>query len=142
MNILDRDWAESVEINGVSDDGRTGFTARLARFPGQGRAWLWAFALMPGPLFGYNDDELPLAGFPGLTDMEADGAVYELPGAATARFERRGPRAAMVEARLLVEVPAHRANHPRNGPGAAPVRIEATFRPAHAPHTRGRGTRT
>jgi hypothetical protein len=130
---IDPTWAESAEMNAVSEDGRTGFSVRLARYPGSGVAWLWLSVFMPDALFGYNDNALPLAGFLGVTDFERDEVTFALPGTPGARFHRRGPRTAIETVTVTAEAPGHRGPHPPPGAGGARLGLEATFRPRHAP---------
>lgn len=139
MTAIDRDWAESAVLNCVSEDGRSGFDVRLARYPGQGNAWLWVFVFLPDAVYGYNDDALTLTGFQGVTDAEQELVRYELPGGMRAFMERRGGRGAVTEASVSAAALAHEDRDPELGPGTTPVRIEATFRAAHPSVLRGRG---
>jgi hypothetical protein len=126
-------WAESAEMNCVSADGRTGFTVRLARYPGTKVAWLWLAVVTPDAVFGYNDNALPLTGLQGMTDVECDDVTYALPGASNARLRRRGPRSGIISVSAAAVVPGHRDPHPPPGPGTEEVAVEATFRPRHVP---------
>jgi hypothetical protein len=120
-------------MNAVSADGRTGFSVRLARYPGTGIAWLWLAVFTPDSLFGYNDNALPLTGFQGVTEVEGDAVTYGLTGTPGARLHRAGPRDAIEVATVSAAVPGHRGPHPPLGPGAEHLAVEATFRPRHAP---------
>jgi hypothetical protein len=136
MTAMEPDWAESVAIDCVTDDGMIGFTLRLARYPARGLAWLWLHVLLPDGILGYNDDTLALTGFQGVTAVDADDVTYELPGQFRARLRRIGPRTAMISAAATVRAPAHRDPHARAGSGDQIVQIDASFRPAHAPVAR------
>jgi hypothetical protein len=130
---IDPTWAESAEMNAVSDDGRTGFSARLARYPGTGIAWLWLSVFTPDSIFGYNDNALPLTGDQGITLLEHDTVTYALPGEPGARLHRVGSRAAIESVAVSAAVPGHRGPHPPLGPGTERLAVEATFRPRHMP---------
>jgi hypothetical protein len=130
---IDPTWAESAEMNAVSDDGRTGFSVRLARYPGTGVAWLWFSMFTPDSLFGYNDNALPLAGFRGITDFDRAAVTFALLGTPGARFHRGGARSTVETVTVSAAAPGHRGPHPPLGPGAERLAVEATFRPRHAP---------
>ncbi len=126
-------FAESAHINGASADGRTAFIMRLARYPMQSRAWLWVFVFCPdGAIYSYIDDKLALSGSQGVTPVEGERVVYELP-AVPARLERQGRRAEIANVSAAVTVRGHRSTNPPVGAGSKAMSIEARFRPAHLP---------
>lgn len=127
-----RAYAESAHVNGASADGKTAFILRLARYPGQDRAWLWAFAFLPeGSTYSYVDDRLPLSGARGRTPVERRRVVYELP-AVPVRLERFGGPESLTRVQASVRVRGHKSTNPPVGPGGAPLEISARFAPAHA----------
>lgn len=130
---VDPTWAESAEMNAVSGDARTGFSVRLARYPGTGVAWLWFAVYTPDSLFGHNDNALPLAGYQGITDFDSASVSFALPGVPGARFHRGGARTAVETVTVSAAVAGHRSPHPPLGPGTEHLSVEAMFRPRHAP---------
>lgn len=121
-------------MEAFSSDGLSGFSLRVARYPGQAIAWLWFFVFTPDGVYGFNDDTLPLNGFQGVTDMEAGGATYEIPGLTT--FERTGARLGFRSVQLAGAVMGRHDAHPPRGAGDAPMQVMATFEPGHAPRSR------
>jgi len=132
-------WAESAEFNCVSADGASGFLVRLARYPGARQAWLWLCVWLPDAIYAYNDDTLALTGYEGVTRVDASDVTYALSGDASATLCRLGSPESLSSVTAAASAPAHRADHPPVGSGAAPIRIEAVFTPLHTPRTRMRG---
>lgn len=107
---------ESVYLDVVSPDGRTGFVARLARHVDEGVGWLWLHVFTDGAIFAFARDDLPLAGRP--TVETGEGAVYELESdVGSAIFARAGDPTAPSGATVTVKLPSKG------------VRLEATFTP-------------
>lgn len=129
-HLQDQDlWSESVHLDCFSLDGRTGFSARLCRYPGGQTAWLWSFVFLPQGTFMFNDNYLECGD--GVTLVESRNARYTAADPEIAVFEREGTREAPGSARMSIRVSAHaNAFDPPYGPGATPIQLEATFTPA------------
>lgn len=84
-------WSESVYLDAVSPDGRTGFVTRLARHVDGGRTWLWAHGFdVDGPTVAFVRDDLPCDGDRTVDDDASVVYSVEAEGV-SARFERVGP---------------------------------------------------
>lgn len=136
-------WSESVYLDAVSADGRSGFVARIGRYPDARIAWLWGHVFTPERgMRAFVDHDAPDS--PERTDVEAGEARYE--GASGAgerrahlRVVRSGPRlqprTVTLAARLplLPLAPAGEPAQP-GSPELAPevVEVQATWQPRHA----------
>ena len=110
-------FTESVYLDAVSADGRTGFVARLARHVDEGVAWLWLHAFLPEGVFAFHRDDIAINGA-ATPDTDA-GANYTLEAdSMSASFARTGAKARPDGAVVTIRLPAV---------GAA---LAATFHPA------------
>jgi hypothetical protein len=102
-------WSESVYLDAVSADGRSGFVVRIGRFPEARVAWLWGHVFTPeSGLLGFVDHEAPDGS--DRTEVEAGEARYEGSSGegerrADLRIVRVGPRLAPRTVRLTARLP-------------------------------------
>ena len=127
----ERIWSESIYADCVSPDGSKGFMLRLGRYPNQNTAWLWAFAFLPGQIYGYNDHYLWCPDV--ISAVEGADLTYGQYGDAFASFHREGPRDSPSGARVSVSVGAHRGPQAPHGMGTEAMGIEAEFQPVQIP---------
>jgi hypothetical protein len=127
----ERIWSESVYADFVSPDGTTGFMLRLCRYPHQETSWLWAFAFMPGAIYGCADHYLPCSDL--MSPVEDPDLVYEQAGEFSAVFHRRGSRDKPSGAYVTVKAMAHRGPDPPYGSGTEPMLIKARYSSKNPP---------
>ena len=120
-------WSESVYLDCVSPDGRSGFIARLARHTDEGRSWLWTHVFTDDASFSYNRIDLPCG--PAATEAGEDQAVYALEGDPAAWFSREGSAAAPSAATVDVTCSAHRGLTAPETEGEVTVHLAASFTP-------------
>jgi hypothetical protein len=126
----ERLWSESVYLDCVSADARSGFVLRLCRYPTEATAWVWAQVFLGEAAYSYVDAYVP-CGREVVAVEEAD-AVYTALDPTLATFRRLGPRDNPEGASASLTVPCHQGGGPPFGPGGTPVSIEASFRPLSA----------
>jgi len=126
-----RIWSESVYADCVTPDGATGLMLRLCRYPTKRTSWLWAFAFLPGKIYGYNDHYLPCA--EEATDVEKADITYEQHQGASAVFHRKGTRDNPNGAHVLIEVRAHQGPSAPYGQGSVPLKIDMEITPYRRP---------
>jgi hypothetical protein len=130
-------YAESVAVVGLSLDGESTLSGRLARFPGKQTASLWLALSVPGAHFSLAED-LPLSGSPERTDVAAESVEFLLPGAECGWFLRRGRQDCRFSATAAMRGSAHAQFEPPADRGASRVGFTAEFSCSHTPvGTRG-----
>lgn len=79
------EWSESALLQGVSRDASIGFIVGIDRFPGRRTASVWAWAFLPGEVYGYveeglpdSDQRLPLAPTEATYDVDVPGTAARL----------------------------------------------------------------
>ncbi len=124
--------SESVYADAISPDGDLGFICRIARYPSINVSWAWVHAFQGGKTLAFTSQEMPCSEQQTHLD-ETDVAYTATRGDTRLRLTRTGPRDAPEVCRISGSVGAHRSAHAEHGVGATPIRLDATFRPAHAP---------
>jgi hypothetical protein len=128
-------YSESVYLDLVSADGRSGFVVRIGRFPEARVAWLWGHVFTPERgMVAFVDHEAPDDG--DRTEVEAGEAEYEGSSGegeqhAVLRIARLGPRLMPRAATLSARLPL-RALTDAESKEAEIVELEATWQPRHA----------
>lgn len=119
-------WSESVYLDAVAPDGRTGMVARLCRYPTAGTAWVWGHVFTPDGSVSFNDSHDACS-----TDRvaveEPDAAYIAADGAVS--FRREGPREGITRGVLAMKVDAHAGSTAPDRPGALALSINAEFEP-------------
>ena len=129
-------FSESVYLDLVTADGRSGFVARIGRFPDARVAWLWAHVFTPqSGMLAFVDDEAPdtdaRAAVEGATARYAAASGEAVAGGASLEIVRTGPRLAPSEAVLAARVPLRRAGPTEDASKLAVAELRASFRPRH-----------
>lgn len=125
-----RDYAESVAIGAMSDDGSVEVSLRLARSPARGQATVWLHLALGGEVWSLADESSETAGDP-VTDVRAATAAFAASGASKVRFASAGRDGGHGQGFMRGQVSAHlRADptrHPEVGTGTVPVQVHLEF---------------
>lgn len=134
-------YSESAYLDLVSDDGETGFIARIGRYPSLGRSWLWAHAFDRNGMYCFTTENGSSTSE--ATDLDRSDVEYKGRGdGARLRLLRRGPRSAPRHFYAEASFRGHFSDrlttraggaHPPHGRGAVKVSLSALLRPGHPP---------
>ncbi|TPE60488.1 hypothetical protein FJQ54_10810 [Sandaracinobacter neustonicus] len=116
--------SESVQMSLASLDGSHQLVARLCRYPGANRAWLWVQLLTPDGFFACYDHHLPTG--PEKTRLEAKDVLYAV-GGMTAR--RTGERLKPTSCHADVRARLAATGAPREGEGHIPFHAKLSLNP-------------
>ena len=119
--------SEAIYLDAVSDDGASGFIARLCRFPEYQMAWLWLHVFHHGHVHSFTHHEIPCGMEP--VDESAGEVVYE---AGDFRFIRTGDRFSPGEVTVSASALLHSGPDSPHGNGTLPCELRAMFTPALA----------
>lgn len=119
--------SESVHCGVASEDGTRRVTVRLCRYPDLGLAWVWVHARTPRGFFSYVDHLAPCERAPA---PETPESVSYADKAGTLRFEREGPAARPVRARITGRCMARRTADAPLGRGDHALDVSIDFTPA------------
>jgi hypothetical protein len=129
-------YSESVYLDGVTADGRSGFVLRIGRFPEARVAWLWGHVFTPQTgMLAFLDHQAPDSD--ARTVVESDEATYrgssgsgeEQASLAIVRSgSRLSPRGATLSARWPMRSVVGQASEPA---GATWVALQASWQPRH-----------
>ncbi|MDE0108096.1 MAG: hypothetical protein OXN96_09805 [Bryobacterales bacterium] len=124
-------FSESVRLDALTSDAKTGFFLRLCRYPTANTTRAWAHVFTPEAIYSFNDHFLPCA--PDKTELGSDHVVYRLPDSAgpelAIRLERDGSREAPAECRAKARFLAREGDRAPHGLGEIPVTIDARLQP-------------
>ena len=126
-----RIWSESIYADCVSDNGKTGFMLRLARYPDQSTSWVWAWVFTPEKVYGYNCHYLPCPEIRSI--VEDPDLIYEQPGEPYVKLRRKGTRDNPQGASAIVKVMAHEGTIAPHDPGPIFMSVEADMTSATPP---------
>jgi hypothetical protein len=129
-------YSESVYLDLVTADGRSGFVVRIGRFPEARVAWLWGHVFTPKTgMLAFLDHEAPDSET--RTPVEAENVRYSgtsgqgVAGGASIEILRSGARLAPKEAGLTARLPL-RISRPSGDASRLDVAdLRATFRPRY-----------
>ncbi len=127
---LVENYAESVMVVGISDDGSTELSVRVARFPPRAEGELWVTVSAGGHVYSFSQGGLTLAD-DGATPVAGDQVRFAVTGASSATLaasDRNGPS---MRATLTGTANTHAALHPPPGAGPEPLSFEASFVAEH-----------
>lgn len=129
-------YSESVYLDLVTADGRSGFVVRIGRFPEARVAWLWGHVFTPETgMLAFLDHEAPDS--ESRTAVEAEDVRYsgtsgqDVAGGASIELSRSGPRLAPKEAGLAARLPLRISRPSGDASKLAVAELHATFRPRH-----------
>lgn len=120
--------SESVQIGAASLDGAYQLVARICRYPGARRSWIWVQLLTPAGFFAYFDHHAPCSDMP--TTHEGEAALYETTGPARLRATRSGQRLYPDRCAMEIEARLAATGEPREGEGWIPFSARIEINPA------------
>jgi hypothetical protein len=136
-------YSESAYFDLVSDDGETGFIARIGRYPSLGKSWLWGHAFDREGMCAFTTEDGPSTAE--ATDLDRASVSYAASSeGATLLLSRQGLRAQPRQFTAEVSFEGHSVDrstsagdggHPPHGPGSVPVSLTASLQPGHPPAT-------
>ena len=125
-------FSESVRLDGLTPDAKTGFFLRLCRYPTADTTRAWAHVFTSEAIYSFNDHFLPCTA--GTTELDSDRVVYRLPGSVgpelAISLERDGSREAPTECRAKARLLAREGDRAPHGLGDIPVTIDARLWPS------------
>lgn len=124
-------WSESAGLQGFEPDGRTGFIARVQRFPGSGHDWLWLLLFTPKRVYGFIEEHLPAGR--DVTRVDTDDVGYRVgnqqsPGGGV--LQRRGPRTEPGATVAFAYGKGHTGPRLREGVGEEEISASGVLTPA------------
>ncbi len=134
---LSPNYAESVQLAGMTVDGSQEISFRVARFPQRGDATLWATACLGEQVYNAAMENLGLGEFKGRTRVEDAKVQFDVAGTDQARLTRtrmpNGPNGpnGLLKGSAKVMFGAHQTADPPPGRGPHPLVIEARFESSH-----------
>ncbi|MFN0122912.1 MAG: hypothetical protein ACKV2V_20625 [Blastocatellia bacterium] len=130
-------YAESVQLAGMTVDGKQEISFRVARFPRRGEATLWATACFGDKFYNAAMENLSLGEFKGRTPVEDQQVRFDVTGTDQAQLTRQIMQTRMPNGLLKgsakVTFGAHQTADPPPGRGSEPLVIEARFESSHPP---------
>ena len=131
--------SDSVYLDCVASDGRSGFITRLQVDHDLEKASVWLHLFQADRAIAFNLEALPLSGDPGLRHAAVTGD-YQLAGDPAAHFVRTGSASAPKAASVAVSCLAHDSASAPSQPGDLRVELSAQFTPAamHGSNLAGR----
>jgi hypothetical protein len=130
METISPTYGESVAIGGMALDASSSFSARLGRYPGQGKGSLGMHVHTPSLSYRGNVGDLGMGSLTGATPAQESQACFHVEGLAEATFEREG-RPALLVGRVNAKSFLHEDPDPPPEPGHILVTLNAEFRAHH-----------
>ena len=118
-------YAESVNIAGVTADGRSEINIRLSRKPIAATGSIWAHLAINGRQYSLVDESLDSGEFSEATDLTSNSVEYFVSGDSQARFTRQ--TSLRLSGKISAALHMHQTAHPDDGSGPILVSIEANF---------------
>lgn len=131
QNLPDN-YAESVMILAMSDDGRMEVSLRLARFPGSGKGTVWLHIAHDSGAWSLADESFELD-VTGATPVAEDSASFSArKETQSVRFDSARRNSGRLYGKVTGNFLASATRHPELGTGEVPVKIELEFNAASA----------
>ncbi len=126
LTAQDETYAESVAIAGVSNDGLTEVSIRLARFPHRGEGNIWVHLALNNKVYSVVDEAVSLEET-AVTDIQANEVVFTGLGDNYAHFRSANRNGEQMTAEVEASTMMFADAHPDIGAGPIAIRFALTF---------------
>lgn len=127
MNDLPPNYAESVMIFGLSEDGTEEISLRLARFPEKGTATVWLHLATGDGAWSLADESFELSGDPvtAVRDDQVSSAAHA--GKQVVTFSSTERNAEHMKGRIVATLVADATRHPVLASGEVPIALDLAY---------------
>ena len=121
------DYAESVAIGAMSEDGEFELSLRLARFPARSGGSVWLHLAVAGQAYSLVDESVNLGVTPAVTPVQADTARFSAGTTTDLWFQTRARQSTAMQGEVSARLKVLAERHPEAGSGTIPVEVELQF---------------
>ena len=126
LSAQDETYAESVAIAGISNDGLTEVSIRLARFPSRGEGNIWVHLALNNQVYSVVDESVTLDEA-AITDIQANEAVFTGLGDNYAHFSSAHRNSQQMTALVEASTKMFADANPDTGSGPIAIQFALTF---------------